>query len=304
MREAAAAYARAAATAERRVDRDEARYRQAKALARTGDTEAALLLLDAIAEATPRSRRTGRGRFDAARLRLQRGDRARALEGLTDVVRLHPDHGLGSRALTLLLRARADDGASDAETIAWLEALYAEVGAHDVGDDLLVAIADLHARRGDLEAARLALLRCVEEHPYPMGQRFDDALWRLADLEERAGDPRAATRHLERLLSHAERTWIPGSYTLPRMPAAQLRLARLRRDALADPEGARAAYRALRERFPDSTLVDDALVEEGELALGLGARDEGCRLLRRAVAEHPVGGARRRAARRLDADCR
>jgi tetratricopeptide (TPR) repeat protein len=304
MRDAAASYARAAEVAVRRVDRDEARYRQAKALERAGNLEAALALLDAVAQAKPRSRRTGRARFDAARLRLKLGDRTRAVAGLLDVVRLHPDHGLASRALVWLLRARDEDGVDHASTIAWLEALYAEVGSRDVGDDLLIAIAERHLRLGDVTSARAALLRCADEHPYPTGQRFDDALWRLADLEEEHGNPAAAVAHLERLVSYAEATGTPGSYTLPRMPAAQLRIARLRRDALHDPEGARAAYRALRARFPSSTLVDDALVEEAELELARGDHTAACTLLRRALAEHEVGRARRRAARLLDTACR
>jgi tetratricopeptide (TPR) repeat protein len=307
MREAAAAYEEAARTAERRVDRDEARYRQAKALARADQIGDAIALLDQVAAARPASRRTARALFDAARLRLRRdaeGDRARAVADLERVAREHSDSGLASRALVHLLHERERNREPVQVTLAWLRALDPQVAASDLGDDVLVAIAEREEARGDRAAARAALERVLDEHPYPTGQRFDDACWRLADLDEADGAYGRAVEHLERLLQYVEPTRDPGSYTLPRMPASQLRVARLLRDRLGDPERAAQAFARVYESFPTSTLRDDAMLEEGELWLTRGERARGCALLQRVADENEVGSARRRAVARLAVDCR
>ena len=307
MREAAAAYAQAARAAERRVDRDEARYRQAKSLARAGQPSEALALLDEIAAARPASRRTGRALYDSARLRLRRaadGDRARGLADFERVVIEHSDHGLASRALVHLLSERERAHEPVEVTLGWLRALDPRVAASDVGDDVLVAIADREAARGDRAAARALLERVLVEHPYPTGQRFDDACWRLADLDEADGDYARAIADLERLLRYVESTGAPGSYTLPRMPAAQLRVARLLRDRLRDAERAEQAYARVYEHFPDSTLRDDAMLEEAALRLAHGERTRACALLTRVTQENEVGSARRRAMEALAVGCR
>lgn len=306
MGEAAAAYVEAARTAQRRVDRDEARYREAKALARAGQVASAIAVLDAVAAARPTSRRTARALFDAARLRLRRdgeGDHARAMADLERVVLQHPDHGLASRALVHLLSERARMREPVEVTLAWLRTLDPVVATREVGDDVLIAIAEREEVRGERAAARVALERVLDEHPYPLGQRFDDACWRLADLDEADGDYRRAVAHLERLLQYVESATEPGSYTLPRMPAAQLRVARIFRDHLGDVARAQQAFARVYESFPTSTLRDDAMLEEAELQLSHAERGAGCVLLRRVVHENEVGGARRRAMARLPVDC-
>src|SRR5690606_20617184 len=146
---AADAYADASRLAERRVDQDEARYRQARAMLREGRYEEAVALLDRIGDRKPPSRRTGRAVFDAARTRYERLERYdEAKIGFDRVIREFPDEGLGGRAIYFRLedfRRRDDmDGA-----IAYLDGLYREVKETTLGDDALYAMAGLFRERED-----------------------------------------------------------------------------------------------------------------------------------------------------------
>lgn len=297
--EAAHSYEVAAGAAERRVDRDEARYREAKALARTGELARAIALFDAVAEVQPPSRRTARALYDGARLRMRTDDEAGALRGFERVVLEFPDHGVSSRALR-----RVVDGLGDDNSVrAWLDRAYVQVGSHDIGDDILMLEAEMELRHEDREAARALFERTIAQHPYPVGQRWDDALWRLADLDEEEHEPAAAAAHLEQMLSVFETTTTPGSYTLPRFPAAMLRLGILYRDALRDQDRAAATFQRLYNEMRFSTLRDDALLEEGQMALSNGNPTRACELFHRVVDEFEVGHARRQAAELLTSSC-
>lgn len=302
MVEAAAAYGEAAEHAERRVDRDEALYRQAKAYERAGEPRRALPILDEVARRRPVSRRTARALFDASKLRIELGDREAGLEGMRRLAREHPDHGLASRALFLVLddHRRRDDTEG---ALAFLSRLEAEVSGSSLADDVLAHRADLLLARGDRAGAKETLVRLVEEHPYPHGQRWDDALVQLADLAQEEGDHAGAIGWLERLVAQHEETASPGSYTLPTMPLAQLRIARIYRDELGDRAAAARAFQAAYDRYPTATTRDDALVEHGEMLLDAGERERGCALLRKASEEFEVGRARRRAVERISRDC-
>lgn len=299
--DAADAWERAGRAAERRVDRDEAEYRRARALLRLGRAEEALALLDGIAERRPIARRTVRARFEAALVHLDRGETALAEQGLSWIVAERPGDGPASRALRLLLELRAHERAGS--RLRFLRELYERVGRSELGDDLLTEQAAILHAEGDRAGARAALERLVREHPHPRGQRWDDALWRLADLAEEEGDYAGALEPLRRMISVHEATVAPGSQTLPRMPAARLRMARLYRDRLGDPARAAEHFEGVATQFPTSRLRDDALHELGVLWLELGRREEGCATLARALREHEVGRARRLAERRWTEDC-
>lgn len=300
--EAASAYGRAAEHAERRVDRDEAEWRRAQALRRDGDVEGALALFDAIAVRAPIARRTIRARYAAARIRLERGERAPALASLRTIVFEHPGHGQAARSLVLLVRALREE--SDEVAIALLRELDAQVASSDLGDDVLTHLAEIRLAQGERDEARALYERIADEHPYPQGERWDDTLWRLADLAEEDGDPQGAIAYLERMIAPRSEGIPPGSYVQPRMPEAALRIARLQRDALRDREAAARAFSRAHDWFPTSLVRDDALVELGEMQLDAGERDAGCDSLRRAIDEAEVGAARRRALARLERDCR
>jgi len=111
--QAAASYATAAETAERRVDRDEARYRESRVYARLGDYEKAKQLCDELAEVDPIARRTLRARLDASRyrlltgdedeikkaeLRLTQGDRGKGCDLLREVIAKHETGSARRRA--------------------------------------------------------------------------------------------------------------------------------------------------------------------------------------------------------------
>ncbi len=301
MDEAARAYGEAARTAERRVDRDEAEYRQARILLRTHHDREALSMLDAIAARRPFSRRTVRALFDAALIRIDLGETDRAMESLHFNVSERPGDGPASRSLRLILDARASE--PPASRLAFLRGLHDRVGESDLGDDILWYETDLLLEMGEREGAIAALEQIVREHPYPYGQRWDDALWRLADLAEEAGDYAGAIAQLRRMIDPHEQTVTPGSQTLPRMPEARLRIARIYRDRLDDPVRAAEDFTGTYEQFPTSRVRDDALYELGAMWLDRDEHDEGCAMLARVVREFEVGHARRLAAQRIERDC-
>ncbi len=299
---AAAAYGRAAISAERRVDRDEALYRESRVRARQGDYARAVALCDRIAEAKPKSRRTERAILDGARYRLELGQVQRAEHDLRGLAVGASDSGAASSALRLLLVLHVRD-APHAAGLGFVRALGAEVREGKVAEVLMHEEAELLIALGRKAEARAVLTQQVARFPYPQGALWDDALYRLADLDEDEGDPRAAITHLDQMLAKGESAVLVGSYTRPKFPDAALRIARLYRDRVRDLDAAVRAFRAVRERFPDSRVVDDALAEEAELWLDRGDPVRGCTLLRQLLAAHEVGAARRRAAARLASDC-
>lgn len=302
--EAAAGFGEAAELAERRVDRDEARYRQARTLVDAGQEVEALVILDAIAAAQPPSRRTVRALFDASKLRTE-SDAAGAEAGFLRVVREHPESGVAGRALHWLLR-----GDTPAAVLARLAPLDAEVGETSLGDDILMRMHDAHVELEDLASARQDLERLVERHPYPHGERWDDAILLLAAMDLEAQEPDQARERLERMLERAESTHLSGSYTLPGFPKAHLLIAQIHRDAAqgthADParrDDADRWYRTLEDNFPTSLLRDDAAVERAFMWLDAGESERGCEILTDALEEFEVGHARRLGAQRHARDC-
>lgn len=300
--DAVLAFASAAEAADRRVDRDEARYRQSRALRDAGRTEEAIVILDAIAAARPPSRRTARALYDAALLRFeQTDDIPRALEGFEQVVREHPDAGLGGRALHHWLgHVEANEGKDAA--LALVHVLDASLAETTLGDDLLWRRHELELALDRRTDARATLTLLVERHPYPQGERWDDALLRLAELAVEDGRPDDAIAHLEALLRRAETTTMMGSYTLPAFPEARLRLARIHRDA-GRRDAAAESYEALVSDFETSRLRDDALLELSAMQRDAGDRGEACRTLERVLEITDVGRAARAARTRRETEC-
>ena len=292
----------AAGAAERRVDRDEAEHRAALSLRREGRLDEALAAFSAIAARRPISRRTVRAMWEVTRIQMERGHRDEALDGLRAIVREHPDDGQASRALrTLVAEVRTHEG--DDTAAAYLAELDTQVHATDLGDDVLTDLAEIDRDHGRREQARALYERIAAEHPYPRGQRWDDTFMRLADMAEEDGDHEAAIRYLERMIDPHALGVPPGSYTLPQMPDAAIRIARILRDGVHDIDRAAAAFERMHDAFPTSLLRDDALVEEGEMLLDARRRDEGCRALAQAISETEVGSAVRRARVRHERDC-
>ena len=296
LQESVDAFMHAAQSAERRVDKDEALYRCTRTLQEQKNYTQALEILHEIAERQPVSRRTARALFDAALIRDRiLGEKEAAYAGYDRVIVEHSDSGLGVRALFHRLNGLADN---PEDKLTYIDVMYEKVGTTTLGDDLLYAKAELLLEQEARDEAKLSLLRLVDEHPYPFGHRWDNALVRLADLEEEEKDYQAAIAYLERLVHRNEETNLVGSYTLPTFPKAQLRIARLQRDHLHDRDAADSAYRRLERKFPRSILRDDARLERALLWIDDDKR-KACKLLQSVVDDFEVGHARRLALQHL-----
>lgn len=301
--QASESYAEASRLATRRVDQDEARYRQARTLMRAMRFEEAVAILDKIGDRQPTSRRTSRAVYDAARVRyeyLEQYDQAR--EGFERVIRDYPDDGLAHRAIYFLLLDLKRQGREE-ESIAFLEKLYEASGTTTLGDDILMEQAKLYEQRGDKLNEKRTLAKLVRNHPYPSGHLWDEALLRLADLLVEEGEIEAAIAALERIVAEHETTTIIGSYTRTAMPVALYRIGLLYRDEARDLDRAEQAFERFPRLFPDSTLADDVLYERGAMWLDAGDADRGCRHLRTLLDEYPVGRARRAGAARFESEC-
>ncbi len=299
---AALAYEQAAMSAERRVDRDEALYRASRVRARQGEYAQAIALTDRIAETTPPSRRTLRAKLDAARYRLSLDQVERAERDLRLLVVQHGDTGEAKSALRLLLDLRVRSASPEAG-LSFVQGLAREATQGYVAEALMYEQSTLLLAVDRVADARALLEAQVQRFPYPQGRLWDDALWRLADLAEEAGDPRAAVAYLERMIAVHESAHLIGSYTRPKMSEAALRIARIYRDRINDLDAAVGAFRHVRDEFPNSLLVDDALQEEAEIWLSRGDKSKGCALLKQVLAEHEVGAARRQASSRVASEC-
>jgi tetratricopeptide (TPR) repeat protein len=303
LQESADAYLQAAETAERKVDKDEALYRQSRVLARLGNLPEAIAICDQLGAEERIARRTLRCRLDAARYRMLAGEEERADADLRKLIVDEPDSAAAQGALRILV-ARHVDGVEDKEqALAYVQDLRDEIKPSSLGEPMMSAEAELLLQMGRKEEARVMLERQIERYPYPQGKRWDNALWQLADLALENENPKGAIEYLKQMVAVHETSIIVGSYTRPMMSKAALRIARIYRDNLRDNDAAIDAYREVRSEFPRSTLVDDALAEEAELRLALGDRDRGCDLLRELMDAHEVGSARRKAERRMASVC-
>ncbi|HYP89953.1 MAG TPA: tetratricopeptide repeat protein, partial [Polyangiaceae bacterium] len=121
----------------------------------------------------------------------------------------------------------------------------------------------------------------------PGGAYWDDALFRAAEKELTLGAPARAIAHLQQMLAEQERAVITGSYERPRYAQAQLEIGRIYRDVLHDRARARLELRKVWSKHPTSTLVDDALFQEAQIAYGEGDATGACAPLSILVREQP-----------------
>lgn len=301
--EAVDSFAEAALESERRVDLDESLYRETRALIQLERYDEAVRILQEVADRRPVSRRTSRAMFEIGLIRLDHlNQREQALADFEVVMRETPDDGLGTRALYYILRdyEQRDDTAG---AVAFCDRLYADLGNSTMGDDLLRSKSNLLMLDGDRDGARAALEELVRRYPYPYGQRWDDAITTLAEMDVEDGQPARAVERLRMLVNRNEETNLVGSYTLPSMPRAQLRIGQIYRDELHDMEHASEAFEDLEDRFPRSILRDDALYQAGVMWLDAHETHKGCRILRHLLDDYEVGHPRRLAAERVETDC-
>jgi tetratricopeptide (TPR) repeat protein len=302
--DAIADYQRAADTAERKVDRDEALYRQSRVYARKGDFKGAIAVCDKLGDEKLIARRTLRARLDASRYRLRENIEVEKAENdLRDLMEDEPDSAAAQSALRLLVVRHVDDVEDKEVGLAWIRETRAQVKQSSLGEPLMGAEAELLMQLKRKDEAKLVLQRQVQRYPYPQGRRWDDALWQLADIALEDENPKEAIDYLQQMVDAHEVSFVIASYTRPRMPKAALRIARIYRDDLRDPDKALNAYALVRSEFPRSTVVDDSLAEEAEMRIARGERDEGCDLYKQLMENHEVGSARRRAEARIASEC-
>jgi tetratricopeptide (TPR) repeat protein len=298
------AFGKAAETAERRVDRDEALYRQSRVYAHMRDYKNALAVCEQLASADPPARRTMRAKLDAARYRMVLGDAARADRELRAIVVEYPDDAAAKGALRTLIQVHVKDVDKVEDALFWLKTLESEIEEGNTTHEALLSLeADLLIAKGKKTEAIEVLEQQIEQYPYPHGRRWDDALWQLADLALEDDDAQGAIARLESMIAVHEKSFIVGSYTRPLFSKAALRIARIYRDNLDDDNSALKAFARVRNEFPNSLVVDDALEEEAMLRIENGDAKQGCDLLREVTEKHEVGTARRHAEERISQHC-
>ena len=296
--EAAELYEKAATTAERDKDRDEALYTAARCWERSGEDEKALTLYKKLSEEKPPGERTFRAAFRAAGLLAQKG---RANEGralLEQVIKSAPDHAIARRALKIVTdQIEEAEGAAAAE--AFERKLYPTVEHTGLGEGICSRLAARRAKKGDHAGAATEYLACADKYPYPSGALWDDALFNASVEHEAAGDAKAAVADLERMLAVHEASYGNGSYDRPRMPAAALRIGELWRDKLGDKDAARKAFGRVFAEFPASVQCARAMFAAAEIDKAAGRTGEACSVARKLVEKYP----HTRWARRADEPC-
>jgi tetratricopeptide (TPR) repeat protein len=292
--EAVVAYQRAAETAERRVDRDEMLYRASRVYARMKDFPNAIRICDELGNAQPVARRTLRARLDAARYRIETGEREAGETALRTLIVEEQESAAARSALRILSERYVDGAESKDDAIQWLDALIEETGDSSITEPLMGMKAEMLLLKGDKDEAFSVLEAQIAKFPYPQGARWDDALNRMADISLERGDPKAAVGYLERMISVHESSFILGSYTRPLFSKSALRIGRIYRDELHDNKAAIAAFAHMRSEFPHSPHRDDSLLEEAMIRLDTGDSDGACELLGELLEDFNSGTARRK----------
>jgi tetratricopeptide (TPR) repeat protein len=285
--EAAAAYHDAAAKAQRVKDRDEALFLEARMLERAGRYRDAIERDRALATLSPTGPRTERARYLAADLEIEHGDAAAGWKALEDTLVALPNAGNARAALDRLLGHVAREGGDEA-AVAWLVAHRDRFAPTELDQTAGYERGNALERLGRLDEARDAWLAAARAHPYPHGSLTDDCFWKAADVELRQKRPQAAIALLREMLVPLERSGNPGSYTRPRFPAAQQRIAEIYRDALHDHASARREFHALYEKHVDTILRDDALWNEARLAKEDGDVRAACDVMDRLTKQFPT----------------
>lgn len=271
-------------------EREEAQYREAVSLQRSGDEAHADELYANIEQLG--GERGERAAYTRAELSAAKLSETASLLPLRDVVARYPNSGLARQAASRFLEREAELG-GDARALDATEALIATVRGSEVEESLLYARARrLQAMQRD-EDARNAYLELALRYPYPLGAYWDDALLAAARLDQRAGRYAQALSTLQALLDQREASRLNGSYERSAYAEARFLTAEIFRDGLHDPLRARAAFRQVWQDHPTSRLRDDALFEEALVALASGDPLGACepaRLLRATERESRYAG--------------
>lgn len=224
----------------------------------------------------------GGGRYQAVRAEFARAKLVTKWKGhdegdalLLAAVKRHPTSGLTRHAVRQMLSSIEEEKGPDA-ALAFLRSLE-PVGKGNELEEALAYEEGLVLFRAERYAeARDMLVATARAHPYPHGALTDDAYYQASLLAERLGDVDQALALLREMMKPAEAAYAGSSYERPRFPQAQLRVAKLLRDAKRDREGAKRAFRAVCTERSASRLCDDALWSEARMEVDDKEGDRAC----------------------------
>ncbi len=267
--------------ADRKRDRNEARYRAAQSLERAGRHKEAERLLTTVDQ---KSSRAARAAFDHAVIQIDHGNVDQGYRELEAMMRKYPASGVAAAALGRLVRRREDQG-NTAAAISYLESLRSPFRGTELSERVEYAYAEELDKAHRTTAARDQYLRVADRFPYPFGALWDDALWKASLAEEKLGNVPRAIVHLERMLKEKEPSSLGGSYQRPRYAAARFRIAELYRDKIRDPARAAREFRRVWDENPTSLLRDDALWQEARVEHEMGDQSRACSTLKKLIAD-------------------
>lgn len=246
--EAAREWARAANSADRTTDRDEALYREASSYRRAGELDEARERWSMLARRA--GRRQERAAYDLALETLARDPEVGA-RSVRETLVAFPSSGLARGALDRWLGAIPDSQRASA-----LAGLWDDVHDPALREYILYRRAQTARAHGEIDEALAAFRQLEVEHPYPHGRYWDEALLQQAVLLWGQNKLSEAKAPLERMLSHREQSTIVGSYER-RYADASLFLAFL--DLESNWRTAQARLRRFAADYPDSRYRDEAL---------------------------------------------
>jgi tetratricopeptide (TPR) repeat protein len=276
--EAADLYRRAVGDAQRIKDRDEAYFMRARMFERLERWDDARGVYRELLRRSPNGPRAGRAAYEHATLLIEHGDADEGWRELRAAISSYPKHGSVRQGMRRWIEHEGETAGEEAvrkQLHAWLDAL----AGTEVEQQLKYEMGLSYERSRALAEAHTWLLRAAREHPYPVGNLTDDALWRAAEVAEAMDRPREAIDNLRELLGVREVTQY-GSYERPRFAQAQMRIAELYRDRIGDDEAARREFRKTYLNHATSALADDAFWQEAVLAHHVGDREAACALAR------------------------
>jgi len=278
-------FKRAMTLADNDADKSEAQYRHAHTWNRQGEWEKAATELERLVKEFPNAPRAGRALLDAGRAWEKLNQRKKSLSAFRLCVRKYPEFG-GSISAAERWVALQSEGKSTTEAAQW-----AQLRRENKSSVLDEALRFHHAKALETSSP-LEAVEVYEElartHPLPRGVYADEALFNSARLRRGHGDPQGALIALQVLTEQDSHAKIVGSYARPAYAEAWLLRGRILQEDLGRSRDARAAWQSLVEIFPDSRLVDDALLDTAQSLKSDG--DDACPTLNRLRELRPNSG--------------
>ncbi len=276
------AFEDAAQLANESDDADEARYRRAESFSREGRFETAAKELESFAREYPTSHRAARAWLDAGRNWERANEPRKAHDAFAVLVERYPESGGALSAATRIVELRTQLHQSSRSN-EWRRLLE-----HNRNRELDQGLRYRYAQALEEVSIQQSLLSyedVAKKHPLPAGTYTDEALLRAAELRLQLGDAAGAIETLELLSKQGGPAAIVGSYTRTAYVKAVFLQGMIQRDQLNRPVDAVRTFRSLKEKYPNSRLVDDALWEVVRTERLMG--ESGCESMDELVSTRP-----------------